>query len=299
MPVFKEPGCIVHGEQKMTEQEWLTSADPQAMLDIIINGICGNRDIATDRKLRLFACACCRQVWDQLTDDVPCGRCGDGKVPELLYYTGRAQGKPCPDCQGAGRINRSRRAVEVAERYADGEATENDLESANQLMHSPELYPSGPNTLAWMTAVPHSELVQLPPLDTVPPATQAALLRDIFGNPWRPVALPKVVSAGRYEWSPWVTCDVARIAEGIYAARAFERMPILGDALEDAGRMDTKCSACGGSGSCELRPIGNGAWSGACAFCGGTGKIGLLGHCRGPGPHVRGCFVLDIILGFA
>jgi hypothetical protein len=53
------------------------------------------------------------------------------------------------------------------------------------------------------------------------------------------------------------------LAQGIYDERAFERLPILADALEDAGCTDAA----------------------------------ILVHCRGPGPHVRGCWVVDLILG--
>jgi hypothetical protein len=83
---------------------------------------------------------------------------------------------------------------------------------------------------------------------------QAALLRDIFGNPFRPVAFDPA----------WRTIDVMLLAQGIYEERAFDRMPILADALQDAG--------------CEHDDI--------------------LGHLRDPhAAHVRGCWALDLVLG--
>jgi hypothetical protein len=60
----------------------------------------------------------------------------------------------------------------------------------------------------------------------------------------------------------WLTSNVSGLAQAIYDDRAFERMPILGDALEDAG--------------CD--------------------NADILNHCRGPGPHVRGCWVVDMLL---
>jgi hypothetical protein len=81
------------------------------------------------------------------------------------------------------------------------------------------------------------------------------LLRDFFGNPFRPVtAHPS-----------WLTSTVVSLAEGIYAERAFDRLPILADALQDAG--------------CE--------------------NADILTHCRSDGPHVRGCWVVDLLLGKA
>src|SRR4051812_19585774 len=71
----------------MTDSEWETCVDPQLMLEAL-------RDRASDRKLRLFACACCRTAWDYLTD------------------------------------SRGRRAVEVAERFADGLADWGELTAA-------------------------------------------------------------------------------------------------------------------------------------------------------------------------
>ena len=71
----------------MDEHSWLGATDPAPMLDFL-----GGQ--ASARKLRLFACACCRQVWHLLTDP------------------------------------RSRQAVEVAERYADGQASERERATA-------------------------------------------------------------------------------------------------------------------------------------------------------------------------
>jgi hypothetical protein len=83
-------------------------------------------------------------------------------------------------------------------------------------------------------------------------AVQPLLLRDIFGNPFR---------QRRFD-ARWRTSDVLGLARAIYDDRAFKRMPILADALMDAG--------------CENEEI--------------------IGHCRGNGPHVRGCWLLDLIL---
>jgi hypothetical protein len=82
---------------------------------------------------------------------------------------------------------------------------------------------------------------------------QCHLLRDIFGNPFRPVCVD----------SAWLASTVLSLATGIYQERAFDRMPILADALQDAG--------------CDNEDI--------------------LNHCRQPGEHVRGCWVVDLLLG--
>ncbi|QEL20518.1 hypothetical protein [Limnoglobus roseus] len=83
--------------------------------------------------------------------------------------------------------------------------------------------------------------------------SQLAILRDIFGNPFRPVTLPP----------SWLTPTAVGLAEAIYADRVSDRLPILADALQDAG--------------CE--------------------DADILAHCRGEGPHVRGCWVVDGVLG--
>ncbi|WP_439625131.1 hypothetical protein [Gemmata sp.] len=82
---------------------------------------------------------------------------------------------------------------------------------------------------------------------------QAAIIRDVVGNPFRSVA-----------FSPELrTSTVVAIAQQMYESRDFGAMPILADALQDAG--------------CDSDDI--------------------LTHCRGPVPHVRGCWVVDLVLG--
>jgi hypothetical protein len=193
--------------------------------------------LTSPRKVRLFYCACVRRVWDQLTD------------------------------------RRSRDAVEASELFADGLITPQRLldarqgghsawyEIASRSLHSAEdraaaaafmcanedlVYASG---VLWSTAnASGNEVVEY--------SAQAALLREIVGNPFRPTTIPVVVLA-------WNIQTVSRIAHSIYEERAFSRFPVLADALEDAG--------------CDNAEI--------------------LAHCRGPGPHVRGCWVVDLILG--
>jgi len=90
---------------------------------------------------------------------------------------------------------------------------------------------------------------------TNPAIFSKPLIRCIFDNPFRPVAVDP----------SWLAFDAAALATGIYADRAFDRMPILADALQDAG--------------CD--------------------NANILNHCRSDGPHVRGCWVVDLLLGKA
>jgi hypothetical protein len=78
-------------------------------------------------------------------------------------------------------------------------------------------------------------------------------LHEVYGNPFRPVTTDP----------SWLTPAVTALARGMYESRDFSAMPILADALQDAG--------------CDNDDI--------------------LNHCRGPGPHVRGCWVVDLVLG--
>jgi hypothetical protein len=210
---------------------------------------------ASDRKLRLFACACYRR-W------------------------GRVEG------------DRARGAVEVAERYADGLATPGELEAARrdaranfaqaQLGYSGALasfveYSGYAGALASFgedSDVAQELAAAGAALASTAPAVGNAAglsgdadhvfggdheevpLRDVFGNPFRPVRIDPA-------WLAWNGSTVPRLAQTVYDERAFDRLPVLADALEDAGCSDAD----------------------------------LLGHLRGPGPHVRGCWAVDLLLG--
>jgi hypothetical protein len=225
----------------MTEQEWISCTDPNLMLD----HLCGRR--VYNRKLRLFACACCRSIWDVLKDE------------------------------------RSRAAVELAERFADRKANRWELERAIAAafdaindgldgIRDVPLEERDPNLdiqinvadAAWRTASLASihESVQSilgrTSLGKNPSLTHVLLFRDIFGRPY-PFHQTKVESA----WLTWGNGTLPRMAQRIYDDRAFDNLPSVANALEQAG----------------------------CA------NAEILTHCRQPGPHVRGCWVVDLILG--
>jgi hypothetical protein len=233
----------------VTEEEWLQNADPGIMLQFL-----GDR--ASDRKLRLFAVACCRRIWHLLYDQ------------------------------------RSRSAVEIAEAYADGLTNLAELRRAGaDALAARDGGPSSPRIAYlfkrsnWSAA--HAAAATADPEEPIPievvfqaglavrwraeqeaksrkktaaemasaseRESQRWLVQEIFGNPFRPI--PVLASV-------WRTAAVLALAGSIYEDRRFEEMPLLADALEEAG--------------CTDRVI--------------------LDHCRGPGPHVRGCWVLDLLL---
>jgi hypothetical protein len=193
------------------------------------------------RKLRLFACGCCRLIWPHLAD------------PRL------------------------RNAVVVAERFADGRATAGELRAAQQAArfaersrgYTPGDPTAGANTAAEMAVSatirqPHTAAFGMTvyPLPLAgyrgPPARADGLicdlLRDVFGNPFKRVTFEK----------HWLTDTAVAVARQMYDAHDFSAMPILADALQDAG--------------CD--------------------SAAVLDHCRAPdGVHVRGCWVVDLVLG--
>jgi hypothetical protein len=229
--------------ERMTEAQWLGSADPFPILRWAWGRL-------SDRRGRLLACAACRHVAHLLTDPRTIG------------------------------------ALVVAERFADGEATPAELEAAHQGATKAQnaqrrkallfAYATVKDACApWrdrtlglgMTAGALTKAVQAKVLEAEPRlgyahlqrdrpgafAPMADLVREVAGNPVRPVA----VDAG------WVTPAVEQLARGIYDERRFDRLPTLADAL-----MDAECA-----------------------------DEALLAHCRSDGPHVRGCWAVDLLLG--
>jgi hypothetical protein len=242
----------------MTEQGWLECTDPQKMLDFL-------RGKASDRKLRLFACACCRRIWGSL------------------------------------RKTRSRKAVDVVEQFAEGLLDAGKLRAAQAAAHD-ALMDTDENTIedygatlvvevagvdageaairatksADVTA--HVAVYGFDPDD--PPTTeetevayqslrtaeqtmQCRLLHCTFGNPFCPAAISPA-------WPSWNDGIVVRLAQATYDDRILPagtldstRLFILADALEEAGCTDEQ----------------------------------ILTHLRGGGEHYRGCWVIDLLLG--
>ncbi len=211
----------------MTEAEWPACAEPKTLPEFL-----SRRGGLTTRKQRLFAVACGRRIWHLVGDE------------------------------------RSRAAVDVAERLAGGWASDEERLSAFGGAEDATESVRSEGAARYHAACAAEDLVYGERLglfdgwydasltgeqgESEEPA-QAALVRDLFGNPFRPVAADP----------SWLTSDVIAIADGIYSEKAFDRLPVLADALQDAG--------------CDDEPVVN--------------------HCRSNGPHVRGCWAIDLILG--
>jgi hypothetical protein len=234
----------------MTEAEWLNSGAPNTMF-LQIGGE------VLDRKRRLLACGLGRRLWPALEDA------------------------------------RSRDAILVAERFADGEAGIEELAAAEvgarAAMDAVRRYDRAKNrydcrgtaTSVWATG---HDVREWRVGNSAPDPTQATSPRDtllwedaveamnkkggdwhgelrwlcgaircVFGNQFRKVTF-------QTRWRP---SAVVKLARSIYGDRAFDRLPLLADALQEAGCEDAE----------------------------------VLAHCRGNGPHVRGCWVVDAVLG--
>jgi hypothetical protein len=246
----------------MTNQEWRRCKDPVKMIQ-------GLKGIASDRKSILYLCGGCRFIWDLLYDD------------------------------------RSKAAVEVAERYADGIVTPEELFQARYEAECPtfghdfepgvwrswECYkgsvPESVQNLVRMGVLSAEQLREdEPEVDPVVKSrllaaatlAKAACYSSPFDSDWYQRHIPQVDWPG--DWllrcvfgkpflpfdfliAAWLTPNVVSLAEAIYDRRAFDRMPMLGEALRDAGCMNQD----------------------------------MLDHCRSQKPHVRGCWVVDLVLG--
>jgi hypothetical protein len=229
----------------MTEAEWLACEDPETMLDFLY-------DKASQRKLRLFACACCSRVRDRFAyrrfwELVElCERFADGqaKRKEVKSLTRHLMNPVFHDMEGFDASLRVAGECNFAGMVSRKDAYE--ARDAELAAHACASYVAG----RW---VPYRDGDERAPAYFSEATEQCRLLRDVVGNPFRPIVLA----------ADWVNPTVVVLARTVYDERAFDRLPILADALEDAGCADAA----------------------------------LLDHCRGPGPHVRGCWVVDLILG--
>jgi hypothetical protein len=238
----------------MTEEQWLTCPDPNRLIGFLSD--CAEPELGLEktlppdgRRFRLFAAGCCRRIEHFLTD------------------------------------SRSLQALAVLERYLDGNAAEADREAANraaelvQVAEDPARRYAAEAVCHALFSLPAYLIAEVyrvsvraahaagcavasPTLDErafwnavrAEETAQADLLREIFGNHFRPVS-----------FSPsWRTDTALSLARQMYEARDFSAMPILADALQDAG--------------CD--------------------SAELLDHLRDTGAlHVRGCWALDLVLG--
>jgi hypothetical protein len=260
----------------MTEEEWLACTEPQEMLAFL-----GDGGRAGEKQLRLFACACCRLVWPLLRQESQLAVqsaewCAEGRI---------AANELAPAYATAGRACQS-----LPRRTWEDQATAEAGEAVRYAASSGAAWPwAGDRAVAEMGHLvpgPGSPGVLPPEYDPLYAAHMAGtsvakaaayagkagrdflaakqrecdLLRDIFGNLFRPVPLspawrtPQVVALGQAAYEerelPSGKLDVARLA-------------VLADALEEAG--------------CD--------------------QADILNHLRGPGPHVRGCWAVDLLLG--
>jgi hypothetical protein len=235
----------------MTEGEWVTTKLPLYML----------REYPHEwdlRKVRLFWCGCVRRVWELVTDE---------RTRRLVALMEADPGHVVPETE-VEAIRHHLNTEQPGYRYCT-DTRHPDYWALGALLDPPP----GPLTALTALAVGAADRVAgngglvtgLPrgssnswrqrcdDAETAEKHWQCDLLREIFGNPFRPVCAELA----------WLTSDVLALARGIYDDKAFDRMPILADALQDAG--------------CD--------------------NVNVLDHCREEREHVRGCWVIDMLLG--
>jgi hypothetical protein len=252
----------------MTEQEWLDCTDPGRMISHLNGRRSSGRQPFDPERFRLFAIACCYRLWPLLEfGDQYAVQCLEiyarGKLREALLKARRFQ-RPAGTAASnavstssgadyrtrmiASARNLASSVVWSATRTAPTKAAMGYKEAAQAIRYRDEAdrhIPGEPEPAPDWGATSPAEL-----------AIQCDLLRDIFGNPFRLVAFDPA----------WRTDTAVSLARPMYEGREFSAMPILADAIQDAG--------------CDNDDV--------------------LAHCRDPkGVHVRGCWVVDLVLGKA
>jgi hypothetical protein len=247
----------------LTEERWLfeTASDP---LLKYLQQHCRIAKVAGGkRKLRLFSVACCRAAWHLFTNEV-CRhavevgeRAADGQATRAVVRDAFA---------AANRITNAvhERMGNMDVQLLQPGSTDFLQLSRDQAMSSAAAYTASQHGGVLAAEIVSLSVINLSCLDSAPleqhrrrqielDAYHADLVRDIFGNPFRKITVdPR-----------WLTLSVIDLSKAIYGERVGERMPILADALMDAG--------------CDNEDI--------------------INHCRADGPHARGCWVVDAILG--
>ncbi len=252
----------------MTEAEWLTCSDPGVML--------GRRGNISERKLILFACACCRrqrrlfnsETWKRAVETAE--RFADGLCAEPELRGVRAAVEAAnPDFWSHGKKTYIEFAAyfttltdEAAAQFGESSGPFDDIHAqladcvaghiacATYPMNARERELIDKATQSGdLRTIDFSHFEEAVALES---AAQSDILRDLLGNPFRPMRADLV----------WLVPAVRSLAGSIRNDRAFERMPDLANVLGQAGCHDTD----------------------------------ILAHCRGSGPHVRGCWVVDLLL---
>jgi hypothetical protein len=238
----------------MTEAGWLESSDPNTLLDYL-------RGKASDRKLRLFAVETCHYFSELIARNFPLEPTIAGhKSSAYLHVWGVAE-RFVEGRASQAELNAAYDGLQEESNLTWLEyaflmtATKSAWEAADQSLHGLRMFYHAdlPPAEAAEDPVAVAELYAVDEDEDDTYAWQTTLLRCVFGNPFRPVSIDPA----------WLTPDVKQLAEAIYDDRAFDLLPVLADALEDAGWHDPD----------------------------------ILNHCRQPGEHVRGCWVVDLILG--
>jgi hypothetical protein len=245
----------------MTKKEWLACKEPDDLLEFL-------RDRASDRQFRLFMCACCRRFLALM----PRKPKHDLRLCEKYVAYGEqfAEGLITWE-EMAAALDETEYANVSHEGYlaalAARQATYKEvagctrpmLRGRNLIAHPASSASEYSRTVIGrlqannMTAKGSTAIAKKRTATIAEKRYQIALLHDIFDNRFHPVTLDK----------SRLSSTVIDLARTIYGENAFDRMPILANALQDAG--------------CASKEI--------------------INHCRSEGPHVRGCWAVDLILG--
>jgi hypothetical protein len=240
----------------MTEDEWLASNDLRRMLRCLCEQFRWNDDRNGQRKMRLFACALARTVWDL----VPAGSCqeavaaceqfADGDIPEE-----QIQDHP---------LALLREWDQVLENHWYNLSKLRSAIGGNQWGKNAALLSQAANEVCEVeTAILKdggASAQVRKQLDANLKQRHLARFRDLFGNPFRPVTLQSFSQPSNFGVLARTIYDDRRLPSGLFDNQS---LAVLADALEEAG--------------CD--------------------NADILDHCRKPGEHVRGCWVVDLILG--